>query len=523
MKKTLIFASMAVAGAFALHADWTCQNWFKGIGASPTATDLPSSLNPVNGLWAKTPATSGGTFAGTLDWSGNALVFDLDDGEHLDFTIGSAAAADTDTVTDVEVTGVFTPVTGDLPDDPTMNGRSAQVGFVVAIDGNATNYCAWTGSGWVALTNEAVDAGENIDQETSLLVRFDYRSSPTASFAILKTVSSSLVTNFLGNSAGLVALPITATVVTRQESPVRAVSGVSCYGSGTLAKADGGVGLGVASVASVKYGSLQDAAAAAGVATGDKTITVLQTTTESVTLPDGVVIYDPDKKASGANIAADAGATVTIKPIAAEVNSGASGSCTVPLNITLGNGSKVEIDLSSVAPGKEVVGDVNVEGTTATFTTRTAKSVLTAATVGGKNLNLSDSAKEDALRALLNTYANSAYTQAYASTEAANTAIQTALLATPANSANSLALWQDYALGIQPTDPVKPVAAPVDSAPNAVTLSIPALVGATASGDFAIKYQIDSNTAAALSGGAISVPLPSSVGGEQHTVKIVFE
>lgn len=517
MKKSLIFASVAFAGAFALNADWTCQNWFKGIGASPSSDSLPSDLDSTNGSWEAVPATSGGTFAGTLALDdNNALVFDLEDGEHLDFTVGKTEAADTGTITDVEVTGVFTPLTGTKPEDSTMNDRNAQVGFVVEINGDATNYCAWTGSGWVALTNEAVDAGANVDAETSLLVRFDYRSSTKyASFAILS--GDPVVTNFLGNSVGTVALTVSSDAVASNR-----VCGVSCYGSGTLAKADGGVGLGIASVAGVKYGSLQEAADATG-SVGDKTITVLKTTTESVTLPDGAAIYDPDKKASGANIAAAAGATVTIKPIAAEVNSGASGSCTVPLNITLGNGSKVEIDLSSVAPGKEVVGDVNVEGTTATFTTQTAKSVLTDATVGGKNLNLSDSAKEAKLRTLLNTYANSAYTQAYASTEAANTAIQTALLTTPENSENSLALWQDYALGIQPTAPVAPVAAPVDSANDAVTLSIPALVGATPSGDFTIKYQIDSETAQALTGGAISVPLPSAVGGVDHEIKIVFE
>ena len=519
MKKSLIFASMAVAGAFALHADWTCQNWFKGIGASPSGTDLPTSLNPVNGSWLAVPKTPGGDFDGDLSLDANKLVFDLEDGEHLDFTIGSTDPADTGTITDVEVTGVFTPLTGTKPDDETMNGRNAQVGFVVEINGDATNYCAWTGSGWVALTNEAVDAGENIDQETSLLVRFDYRSSPTASFAIIKTVSSSLVTNFLGNSAGLVALPITATAVSAGR-----VQGVSCYGSGTLAKADGGVGLGIASVAGAKYGSLQDAVVAAGESVGDKTITVLQTTTESVTLPNGVTIYDPDTKASGADIDVAAGATVTIKPTAEEVRGGTSGACEIPLTVTLRSGSTVEVQM---APGKEIDAKgmtIDTANHKITFTTQTAKSVLAEASVGGKALGSisSDADKEAALRALLNTYAIDAYTNAYLSTDAAKTAIAAGLNTIP-TSQNGLTLWQDYALGIQPTDPVKPVAAPVDSAPNAVTLSIPALVGATASGDFAIKYQIDSNTAAALSGGAISVPLPSSVGGEQHTVKIVFE
>lgn len=525
MKKSLIFASIACAGAFALHAEY--GQWFTAIGASASATN---AMNESNGTWVFNVTN------GTATVESNKLQFELDDGETIIFNADQAAAIDTNTVTRVTVKGVFTPVSvSDLPTDAEMNGRGAQVGFVVGsstVESTTTyNYYVWTGvpaepagdKNWSLVGSPIAEA--NIANESTILIEFDYSHSVLASSPYntvkFSTISSDgATTNQLGS---------TFTLTSNAGVAAHSVAGMTCYGSGTLASADGAVQIGVAKVDGVKYGSLQAAADATASAT-DKTIEVVREphgADATATLPDGVAIYDPEQKAKDAAIAVAADATVTVKPTAAEIGNGASGPCSVPLNITLGSDSKVEIDLSG-APGKEVAGAVNVSGTTATFTTQTAKSVLTAATVGGKSLNSisSDSTKEETLRTLLNNYASAAYTRAYTNPADANAAIQSALETVPENQ-NGLALWQDYALGIQPTAPVKPVAAPVDTASDAVTLSIPSLVGATQSGDFTIKYRVDkgstTGTAYELTGGAVSVPLPASAGGERHSVKIVFE
>ena len=490
---------MAVAGAFALHADWTCQNWFKGIGASPSGTSLPTSLDPVNGSWAAQPA---GTFAGTLAWESNALVFDLEDGEHLDFTVGSTAAADTNTVTDVEVTGVFTPVTGDLPEDDTMNDRGAQVGFVVAIDGDATNYCAWVGGTggtgvrtWVVLTNEAVDAGADVEAETTLLVRFDYRSTPKASFAIVRGTPA--VTNFLGNGSGTVALPITAEVVARQENPVRAVSGVSCYGSGKLAKADGGVGLGVAEANDVKYGSLQDAIDAA---TAGQVVTVRRTTEESVETKNGVKISDPDGCAARATITVPENTTVGVVPTSDEINSGASGSCVVPLNFSGATVDQVVIDLGTAANYKEV-RNKSVSDGKLTFDLRTKTEIITnAIPEGGKALEANPEKLHSFLAA--NNDGNK-YTQAVVATSDIKLILDT-------TGSNGLKKWQSYVLDIASNDPVKPVTTPAgDKETSCITLAIPAITNSVGSGDYEIKYQVGSG-ALQNSPGAIQVPIENS-------------
>lgn len=500
MKKSLIFASIACAGAFALHAEWTCQNWFKGIGASPSDSNLPTTLNPVNGSWAAQPASGSVPFAGSLSLVDGKLVFDLEDGEHLDFTVGATAAADSGTVTDVEVAGVFTPVSDNLPDDSTMNGRNAQVGFVVRIDGDATNYCAWTGSGWVALTNEAVDAGANIEAETKLLVRFDYRlSTKTASFAIV----NGSATNFLGNATGVVALPITATAAAVAEGRVY---GVSCYGSGTLAGADGGVGLGVADANGVKYGSLADAVAAAG--TSETTINVLRETSESVTLPENSQITLNDNGKVDGEVTVPAGTEVKVAATSDEVNGGVSGPCSIPLDV-----KAAAADVAIVLPGTvgnyKEVANVVTTGSSLTFDLRTKTEIITnAVPTGGKKL----AENPEGLHRFLADYGGSNYTKAEATTADIKTALETV---SNAAGSNGLPNWECYVLGITPTTPIAPVAAATDESGDTIPLSIPAVMSATPSGDYTVKYQVGSGTA----GAGIAVPAATGT----YTVKIVLE
>ena len=506
MKKTLLMASVACACAFAANAAY--DSWFTGIGASASATN---AMGASGGTWVFN-VTNGEASVN----ASHKLEFDLDDGETIVFNADQAAAPDTNTITRVAVTGVFTPVkVSDLPSDLEMTTRGAQVGFVVGNDNETYNYYAWVGvtaaqadgKSWFSI-GSAIDSA-NIGQETSLVVDFDYsqRTDTAKNYVTFSLVSGSPATTNVLSGGNHVEMTSTA-----GSRPNNYVAGMTCYGSGTLAAADGAVEIGVATVDNVKYASLADAAAATATAT-DKTITVVRTTTDSATLPNGVAIYDPDQKASGATITVAANTTVTIKPTAGEIRNGTSGACSVPLNFT-GAGT-VAVDLTG-APGKEIAGSVNVESSTATFTLQTAKTVLAGVTPsGGKPLTSinSDATKAGSLRSLLTTYATDAYTNAYESVAAAETAIVNALDSVPAEK-NGLKLWQDYALGITPEASVKPVTVAADADASYITLEIPDLKGKTASGDYTITYTPAGSTPA-------SIKVPATASGTTE-VKVTF-
>ena len=508
MKKTLLMASVACACAFAANAAY--DSWFTGIGASASATN---AMGALNGEWVFN-ITNGEASVN----ASHKLEFDLDDGETIVFNADQAAAPDTNTITRVAVTGVFTPVKyADLPSDSEMTTRGAQVGFVVGStvvsELTVYNYYAWVGaqaghdSGWFPIGDDI--AAANIGDETSLVVEFDYsqRTDTAKNYVTFSLVSGSPATTNVLSGGNHVEMTSTA-----GSRPNNYVAGMTCYGSGTLAAADGAVEIGVATVENVKYATLAAAATAAESAT-DKTITIVRTTTDSATLPDGVAIYDPDQKASGATITVAADTTVTIKPTAGEIRNGTSGACSVPLNFT-GAGT-VAVDLTG-APGKEIAGSVNVESSTATFTLQTAKTVLAGVTPsGGKPLTSinSDATKEGSLRSLLNTYATDAYTNAYESVAAAETAIVNALDSVPAEK-NGLKLWQDYALGITPEASVKPVTVAADADASYITLEIPDLKGKTASGDYTITYTPAGSTPA-------SIKVPATASGTTE-VKVTF-
>ena len=139
-----------------------------------------------------------------------------------------------------------------------------------------------------------------------------------------------------------------------------------------------------------------------------------------------------------------------------------------------------------------------------TVTVQPKESIMKAITVGGKALT-ADTAK---LRTFLNTNCNSAYNGA----QSTATALQTALETT---GSNTLALWQDYALGIEPTTTlsVKPAATDTDS--SNITLALGTTV--TPSGDYTITYVCGEQT----STDASAIKVPATTG--NHPVMIRFE
>lgn len=488
MKKLLVFTLMACASASALRADFICTNeWFKAIG--PTASAW-GSLNPVNGSWADN--------SGSVEFSEGSLNFELEDDDCISFSVDLAnPVPDTNTVTDVTVSGVFTPVVGnDLPVDATMNTRGAQVGFLVQIYENATNYMAWVGTGgWIALTNAAADAGANIEGETTLLVKFDYtvQNAPKAKFGIV----CGGATNYLGNSNGDTAIALSTSK--------RVVQGISCYGSGSIRKADGTMGLGYAELNGVKYGSIADAVADAA---ADATIEVLRDTDEAVEINKNIVFNDAAGHMKG-EVTVDSGTEVdVVVSDSALPAGGASGSCEIPLGVK-GEGSFEIVLPSSVSAYKEAA-HVTKGANSVTFDLRTKTEFVTNAIPTGAKKLAAD--PEGLHRFLAANNDDNRYTKA----DAGQSDIEAIL---NAGGDNGIKKWQSYVLGIASNDPVVPVTAAADTDPENITLSIPAIDTSKYSGDYAsekISYQVGGQTV--TDPAAIKVPLTTGT----YTITINF-
>ena len=506
MKKTIIFASIACAGAFALHADWTYQNWFTAIGGDASAA-TPAGMDSDGGSWDFTNVTSADDYSYA---AATGLTFDLDDNEYVAFNV-NGAAPDTNTYTTVEVSGVFTPArTNDLPAAADMNTRLAQVGFAVGTvsDPLATNYYAWVGGDWIALAAPAaVDpATKDPAAESDLLVTFDYRTLDVkVSFAIITTDPAA--TNVLNSSVNDGWIALTGGALTRAQTNGK-VAGLSCYGSGAIKSANGAVGLGYAKMDGVKYGSIADAISAAGSA--EETIEVVRATSESATIPEGsnITISDPDDVYNG-EVDVDPNASVKIALEQSQVGTGdgtsASG-CTVKANAS--NMDQIHIVLDdTMAQYKEAVNkSLDTTNGILTYDVRTKTEIITnAIPEGGKALEKSP----EKLHAFLATNGGTEYTKANPSSANIATQLETA-------GGNGLPLWQSYVMGIAPGDPVKPVTAAADTDTENITLVIPSVAAGDPSGDYEVKYKVDGGTS------ATEIKIPFTTSGT-HEIKISLE
>ena len=499
MKKSLIFASVACAGVLALHADTTgftlYKDWFTGIGANAASTN---EMDASGGSWAFAVTTGDVTYQ-------NGLVFDLDSTESVAFNV-TDPGADTNTWTDVKVSGVFTPVsTNDLPSNAVMGERNAQVGFVVGVsDEPATNYYAWVAGGdWVKLIGSPDPSGNTAETETTLLVTFDYTVANAAKvrFAIL-TGTNPVATNFL-NSSGDTWLSLT--------TAQRKVNGVSCYGSGKITAADGAVGLAVAEMDSKKYGSLSDAVAAAS--TSEKTIDVLRATSENVTLPSGshITLNDPDANIQG-TVTVPAETTVKVEATTAQLNPATNGVYSIPLKTS---GGTVQVELpDAVKQYKQAV--TTVDGNNVIVSLVTKDEIIANVAGGGKALT-ADAAE---LRKFLDKNVNAAYSAAQANATDISAALEQ-------NGSNGIKLWQSYVMGADPTaESVKPVAPPAgDADVSNIKLAIPSIDKTKLSGDFYVQYGVYKNNT--LVGSLVDDPasLVIPLSGDptaQYTIKAVL-
>jgi len=450
----------------------------------PTYDKFLTGVNSVSD--GGVPSAVGGSWSissTTLSKAGGAVAFDTGDSGTMKLDV-SAEPADTNTIVKVELVATLADV-GELS-DPLSSSKTA-----FAVCTNA--YHAWTGSSWVVLGE--VPAGVDDTISTNLTVEISYQGSSArkARFTVGDTV--------LGG--GWVVLTDTAS---------SNLAGIGMSGSGTLAKADASVMLGIAEYDGVKYGTLADAVEEAAKDV-TKTIEVLRETNENVTLPDGAKIADNGNVKGVVTVPENA--SVEVQPKAAEFVSttgadvGTSGSYTVPVNVS---GGTVNVKLPDSMSNKEIVGTPSRSGSTISLTIQTATSVLEGAKPDGAKALTNDIAK---LRAYLSSHTNDAYVAAGVTSASIAEA-----LAAPRE--NGLPLYQSYALGIEPEDPVKPVSVPSDSDGSNITLAIPSLSDKTPSGDYTIKYKVGDTV---QEGGAssIKIPLPAAGAGTSTAVKICFE
>ena len=480
MNKTYFLPFLLVAAVSAAANADTYTNFLTGV--SSVASD--GTPTAVGGDWTVTGAS-----LSKVDGK-DAFEFETQDESLMTLSV-TAKPADTNTIVKLELEVSVADV-GDL-----MTSLPAEAQTAFAVSTNAYN--AWNGEAWVAL--DEVPAGVDDSQTTNLVVEIKYQGDAPAHKRAARFSIGGTALRVRAGGSEWVELATTSNNLT----------GLSVSGSGTFAKADASVMLGVAEYDGVKYGTL---AAAVTEASKDvsKTIEVLRETAENVTLPNGAKIAD-NGNVKG-EVTVPEGASVEVQPEAVEftpssagVVVGTSGSYTVPVNV--GGNGVVTVKLPESMSNKEVVGTPSHSGSTISLEIQTASSVLTGAKPDGTKALTANLAN---LRDYLNTHTNEAYIAA----DVSSASITAALAAT---RENGLPLYQSYALGINPSTPVKPVPVASDSDPDNITLSIPGLEGTTPSGDYTIKYKVGSTEQSGA--GAIKIPLSTGTGNKR--VKIAFD
>ena len=478
MNKTYFLPFLLVAAVSAVATADTYTNFLTGV-SSVQSDGTPTA---VGGEWT----VPEGTDLSKVDGK-NAFEFETQDESLMTLSV-TAAPADTNTIVKLEMEVSVADV-GDL-----MATLPAGAQTAFAVSTNAYN--AWNGSAWVAL--DEVPSGIDDSQTTNLVVEIKYQGNVSAHKRAVRFSIGGTALHVRTNGSEWVELATAA----------NNLAALKVSGSGTFAKADASVMLGIAEYDGVKYGTL---AAAVEEAEKDvsKPIEVLRETNESVELPNGAKIAD-NGKIKG-EITVPEGSTIEVQPEAAEFVSttgaavGTSGSYTIPVNVS---GGTVNVKLPDSMSNKEIVGTPSHSGTTVSFEIRTASSVLAAANPTGLTAApTNDIAK---LRTYLAAHTNDAYIAANASGETIKAALE-------ATRENGLKLYQSYALGIEPTTPVKPVTVANDSANDGITLAIPLIDTTKYSGDYNVTYKVG-NEAAQSSPSAIKIPLATG----SYSVKIVL-
>jgi len=501
MKKsfcTVMLATIAmVAGTVLADTNYQYDNWFKGIGDSPTSL---SALGESGGSWTGLDGTG-------VSFANSKIV--LDDVETaINFTI-SATEPDTEVMDRVQITmsGLAGSLSS-LPSGSDLTDANAQLSVSIANDNNELGYYAWVGGdSWQKLNG--ADPTEDSDFVLTVDIDYSVANAPKVRFSVGNTVLT-----LDGNEW-------TAITAAAAQS-VRKISGVKFGGNGKLAKVDGTVRLGVAVAGGVKYPTIQAAVDAAAASSGsDKTVSVYRKTTEDVNLSGKADVVLNDNGNNSGTVTVPADQPIKIAPVQGEFigsgetgDGGASGTYTLKTKFSGGTLTTSSVILpSTMTPYKEVSAvEKNSDGQ-AVVTIRTKDSNVAAVSVGGRTLLVTEG-----LRAFLDDHV-----PAYAAKDSSTDNLQSGLMVT---GENALPKWQSYVLGLDPSDSTsvpkfQPVGAD-DSSTSSLLVKVPAVNPPNDSG-YTVKFRLsDNGTKVADYDNPQSIPLPLDGAAHAYTIKPVI-
>ena len=214
--------------------------------------------------------STGSAWAGDYEAVGNAYVIDADVADPVTLT-PSVDAPDTNTFTKVAINAKITPA--DINTYDGLSEENVQTALIAAFDNSVTNYYAWLGGAWVALSGATPNDGNTAVDVT---ITFDYTlATPRVNFVVGETT---LTTN------GVEWIELAGV-------NKRAIERVAFAGSGTVNTVNTDVGIAVAMVEGVKYETFAGALAAATEA-GSYVTLLADATTSLASIGDSVQVVE---------------------------------------------------------------------------------------------------------------------------------------------------------------------------------------------------------------------------------------
>ena len=479
MKKTIVLLVTAAIGSglFAIEEVGSAPAekyvpWFIGLCENPQTW---AGIGSSNAMWNVVKNNNESTF-GPED---GKLVYDMKDGDYLALEPMVSKAPDTNTITVVEIVATLEEVET-LPVDMTLEGMAAQTAIVVYTNA----YNVWNGETWVQLAADVQDG------EVTLKVAISYQDMNLNEETL--TFPDRYAEFFInGRSIGAVELIGFAYL----QGQLRRVV---CSGSGSLDLLDGSVMEGVAENNKVKYGTIKSAMDAASTS-GDDTVVLLRDTSEDIAT-DGSVKIDLNGKANSGTTTVPEGKKFAIAYESQK--SEGTASRTEAITETIPGGLTKDTVSVSIGDSSKEAYDVSVNGTTLSFKIQTSSEIMDQIKPTSSTRYLTRNVQK--LRDYLAKNNVGSYTRAKTTADLINTELS--IPGDPTKGENPLQLWQDYVLGIQPTDSIAPVTTPAgDVDGEHITLSVPAIDPNKYSGDYTITYKVDDVTADDPQ--AIKVPL----------------
>lgn len=475
MKKPLIALSFAVASALALaDSEQYKQDWFKGIGGE--ADTSISGLKTTNGSWTIPDEAA--------SFENASLVLDLGSNEEAKFEVGATDPGEAGAAQALTVTGIFNPIAAeDLLSGEKMARESAQVGFaVVGVESEGVmtyKYYAWVGGSSAA----AAENPNPIDDWNYLADASDVEEAKTITISLSYWTDDVTATFMLG------ADPATATVLGGANVPLsgtalakakenKKIASVSCTGSGTLSALNGAYQYAVAEAEGRKFGTADEAIAAAQSEGGSGEIKLLKAVSGSVEVSGGLRVWQNNDEALKASVTS----SFTHKE-----------ETSYPTSATVSAKGYHEWQVNN--------------------------DVLESVVINGKKIGMGSAGfvLQDAFRTFLEKNCGDAYRSSTVTKDTLAEALN-------GNGTNGYPLWQSFVMGVDADETVKLAPATTDTEADGISLKLASTIPASPY-DSAIKYTVTKNggtagTATAITRTSPVVKIPLETG--RYSVKFTI-